>query len=295
MSPEQAKGAPGDRRSDVFSLGIVLWEMVTTSRLFRRDNDLATIQMIVNSKPRPPTELRPDCPPELERIALKALAAEPAQRYQTAEELQRDLEALVRERGLTPSAPALRDFMHKAFAPELEAWREAQESGHTVMDDAMFGDTTQPVSENELQYLDDEHDEPDDDDPDDDDPDSSVEMPMALAPLLGTVDPPTTAWPVHEPLPEPISAVVVAPADRADQTPVPPAHAQRQQPAQPQAPTQFPRAPKEWLQPQDPLVAQGEPLRRQLRNVKIGAIVILVLIVLVAVIFSPMSVASSRP
>src|SRR5205807_6245713 len=71
MSPEQAKGSPIDRRSDIFSLGIVLWEMVTTQRLFKADNDLATIQMIIHSKPQPPTELRPDCPPELEHIILR--------------------------------------------------------------------------------------------------------------------------------------------------------------------------------------------------------------------------------
>jgi serine/threonine-protein kinase len=55
MSPEQAKGSPIDRRSDIFSLGIVLWEMVTTQRLFKSDNDLATIQMIINSKAEAPS------------------------------------------------------------------------------------------------------------------------------------------------------------------------------------------------------------------------------------------------
>ena len=80
MSPEQAKGGAVDRRSDVFSLGIVLWELLTTQRLFRTDNDLATIQLIINSKPPPPRTLRPECPVELERIVLKALAADPEQR-----------------------------------------------------------------------------------------------------------------------------------------------------------------------------------------------------------------------
>ena len=52
MSPEQARGAPVDRRSDIFSLGIVLWEMVTTQRLYRGDNDLATLQLIITQPPR---------------------------------------------------------------------------------------------------------------------------------------------------------------------------------------------------------------------------------------------------
>ena len=84
MSPEQAKGAPVDRRSDIFSLGIMLWEMVTMQRLYKADNDLATIQMIINSKAQPPSQLRPECTPELERIILRALAINPEDRYQTA-------------------------------------------------------------------------------------------------------------------------------------------------------------------------------------------------------------------
>src|SRR4030095_13535779 len=90
MSPEQAKGAPVDRRSDIFSLGIVLWEMVTTSRLFRAENDLATLQLVINEPPRRPSLLQPECTPELERIILRALAQDLPARYATADELVRD-------------------------------------------------------------------------------------------------------------------------------------------------------------------------------------------------------------
>ncbi|HEY5921073.1 MAG TPA: serine/threonine-protein kinase, partial [Kofleriaceae bacterium] len=73
MSPEQASGFPIDRRSDIFSLGIVMWELVTGIRLFKEDNDLASIRKIVTCTPPPPTQHRADCPPELERIIMRAL------------------------------------------------------------------------------------------------------------------------------------------------------------------------------------------------------------------------------
>src|ERR1051325_8828133 len=77
MSPEQARGMPVDRRSDIFSLGIVLWEMVTTHRLYRAENDLATLQLIITRPPRPPSSVCPDCPPDLERIVLLAEMMKP--------------------------------------------------------------------------------------------------------------------------------------------------------------------------------------------------------------------------
>ena len=132
MSPEQARGSPIDRRSDVFALGTVLWELVTSQRLFKAENDLATIQRIINSEAEPPTQLRPDCPPELETIILKALAVDVAERYQTCEELQLDLEELAREHKLVQSTVALRGYMNALFADEIAAWKAAQASGVTL-------------------------------------------------------------------------------------------------------------------------------------------------------------------
>ena len=163
MSPEQARGAPIDRRSDIFSLGIVLWEMVTTQRLYRGENDLATLQLIINQPPRPPSQVRPEIPAELERIVLRALAQDPDQRYATAEQLVTDLDELAREHKLKQSSNALSATVSQLFAIELGAWREARAAGVALAEhlhDA--GDMTTPVSESD--FLDFEVGLEDDDD-----------------------------------------------------------------------------------------------------------------------------------
>jgi eukaryotic-like serine/threonine-protein kinase len=94
MSPEQVSGKTLDRRSDVFSLGILLWESVLLRRLFREDNDATTILRIVKGDIPHPRSIRPDLPESLVKIMMRALAQEPEDRYQTAGELE---EALNRE------------------------------------------------------------------------------------------------------------------------------------------------------------------------------------------------------
>ncbi|HEX8110275.1 MAG TPA: protein kinase, partial [Kofleriaceae bacterium] len=157
MSPEQARGAPLDRRSDIFSLGIVLWEMVTTQRLYRADNDLATLQLIIHQPPRPPSQVCPECPPELERIVLRALAQDPDARYPTAEQLVLELDELAREHKLKQSPQALAATLGELFGPELAAWREAQAAGVPLADHLHeLGDRTAPIGESELIRLRDE-------------------------------------------------------------------------------------------------------------------------------------------
>ena len=143
MSPEQAKGAPIDRRSDVFSVGIVMWEMVATRRLYKADNDLATLQLIINQPPPLVASLRSDCPPELDRIIQRALAQDPADRYQTAQELQLDLDELAREHRLNQSSIALCGHMETLFADEIRGWRDAQASGVALTDHVIAISTLQ--------------------------------------------------------------------------------------------------------------------------------------------------------
>ena len=220
MSPEQAKGSTVDRRSDVFALGIVLWEMITTQRLFKGDNDLATIQLIINSKPQPPRELRPECPEELERIALKALSNDPETRYQTAEELQLDLEELARELRLKQSAIALRSHMQELFAEEIKSWKAAQASGVTLMDHvttASVVEMTTPVSENEISFLD-----------DDDDDDDSIQQPTQG--VITTTEPPRPSSSMPPVVANIAPSIVV---NRVDHTPHPQPPQQHSQPGVP--------------------------------------------------------------
>ena len=167
MSPEQARGAPLDRRSDIFSLGIVLWEMVTTQRLYRGDNDFATLQLIINHPPPPPSRVRPECPPELERIVLRALAQDPEARYATADQLAAELDELAREHKLKQSSNALAATLGQLFGAELAAWREAQAAGVALADHLNeVSGMTAPVSESDFIEIDDGPGDADDDDDD---------------------------------------------------------------------------------------------------------------------------------
>jgi TonB family protein len=95
MSPEQAWGNPIDHRSDLFSLGCVLHEMLTGERLFRGDSDMTVLELVRKADVPPPSRINPDVSPALDQIVLKALAREPGDRYGTGSEMLRDLESIL--------------------------------------------------------------------------------------------------------------------------------------------------------------------------------------------------------
>ena len=103
MSPEQAWGRTVDARSDIFSLGSLLFEMLTGERLFAGDNEISVLDAVRECYVRSPREIDPSVPQSAERIVLKALAKEPDDRYENAGEMQQELEAILYGLRPTPS------------------------------------------------------------------------------------------------------------------------------------------------------------------------------------------------
>ncbi|HSS01949.1 MAG TPA: hypothetical protein VLM79_33050, partial [Kofleriaceae bacterium] len=123
--PEQCQAKPVDRRSDVFSLGILLYELTTLTKLFRGGSDFALLKKIVDHPIEPPSKRLRGYPLELEGIVLKALAKAPEERYQTAQALQLDLEAFARERKLALSSVGVSRLVGSMFKRH-DAWIRAQ-------------------------------------------------------------------------------------------------------------------------------------------------------------------------
>ncbi len=115
MSPEQAWGKDLDHRSDIFSLGLVLYEMLTGRKAFAGDSELSILEQVRSPKLVPPREIDPTIPAELDRVVMKALQQDRERRYQTAAELAAELEAVLQASKPVPGAAEL-----GAFLTELE-------------------------------------------------------------------------------------------------------------------------------------------------------------------------------
>ncbi|HSQ65798.1 MAG TPA: protein kinase [Polyangiaceae bacterium] len=124
MSPEQVAGEPLDRRTDIFALGVVLWELTTGQRLFRMDSDLDTLAKVQECNVPRPTSLIKGYPIELERIVLKALAKNKNERYRTAREFSRALQSMLMKRGLFIASDEVSSFVRSIFSDRIEK-REA--------------------------------------------------------------------------------------------------------------------------------------------------------------------------
>lgn len=125
MSPEQVRGLPIDRRSDVFAVGIVLYEMLTGERLFVGESDFSTLEKVRNVEIMPPTTYNRRIPDELEAIVLKALAREPEERYQSAGEVQEDLSRLLASGGHIFSRRDLAQYMKGCFNDDMAREEQA--------------------------------------------------------------------------------------------------------------------------------------------------------------------------
>jgi serine/threonine protein kinase len=117
MSPEQVRGEGADHRSDIFSLGIILYEITVGRRLWRGPPEVVMHRIVEELIP-PPTYVRRDYPPALELIVMKALERRAADRYQSAGELQHELNEFMEEAGLKSGSRRLSQYMKELFAPD---------------------------------------------------------------------------------------------------------------------------------------------------------------------------------
>jgi hypothetical protein len=122
LSPEQCRGAPVDRRSDLFSLGIVMWELLTCDRLYRRDSDFANMTAITSEVPVPPSARRPDVPREVDDMVLRLLAKPAGERVQTAAAVVEWIEAFAVQAGIRLSPSSLGRFIRDLFGHRPEPW-----------------------------------------------------------------------------------------------------------------------------------------------------------------------------
>ena len=122
MSPEQIRGMPVDARTDIFSTGIILHEMLTTEKLFRGDTEFQLMERVRKAEVLAPSKFNRRVPPELDRVVLKALARDVGDRYQSASELGQDLHSFLDSYRFDPKelTEHVRGLFRADYAKEVE-------------------------------------------------------------------------------------------------------------------------------------------------------------------------------
>jgi eukaryotic-like serine/threonine-protein kinase len=141
LSPEVAQGMQVDGRTDIFAVGIMLWEMLAGRRLFLGDSDLETVRLVQKAEIPPLRQFNPKVTPELERVIQKGLAADPAKRYQTARDFGRDLNKIMFHLGRAVSSFEISQLVLPIWRERLQKKREKVDKGSIIgslIDDALF-------------------------------------------------------------------------------------------------------------------------------------------------------------
>ena len=129
MSPEQCRCVPLDRRSDLYSLGVILYELTVGRRPFRGDTQFAIMEQIIHGAAAMPSSLVQGYPPDLEAMVMKLLSRAPADRYPTGDAFLHELDDFIAKHGQWLSSRAIGRYMRTLFADKIEAWEHAQEEG----------------------------------------------------------------------------------------------------------------------------------------------------------------------
>jgi len=144
MSPEQVRGLPLDRRSDVFAVGTCLYEMLTSERLFLGESDFSTLEKVRNADVEPPSKHNAAIPREVEDIILKALSRDPEDRFQWASEMQEALQRYLLTVKPIFNAQKLAQFMKTTFSAERKAEKEKMEDQQRIGRDRLSGSLPPP-------------------------------------------------------------------------------------------------------------------------------------------------------
>ena len=138
MSPEQVRGLPLDRRSDIFALGTMLYECLTGERLFQGETDFSTLEKVRNVDIQNPRAINPNIPEAIERIIMKALAKDVDDRYQWCSEMLADLQAFLMSQEVVFTAKTLSSWLKEVFLGEIEKERALLEQYKRVGRDGLI-------------------------------------------------------------------------------------------------------------------------------------------------------------
>jgi len=127
MSPEQARGKTLDGRSDLFALGVMVWEMLTGRRLFLAESDFETLNNVLKMEAPPPSQLNPEVPADLDPIILKCLAKDPNARYASVETFGRELTRWFYSNVIDLEKEKLKPLMYRLFKRDIDANERASE------------------------------------------------------------------------------------------------------------------------------------------------------------------------